>query len=93
MATALNELMQQAKLLSLPERLKLAGELLAPNGIAPDESVEETAEGLDVFSLRYMPPEDSFVVQMRFVEAGEGEPARYDFSGVFDDDNEPQEEE
>ncbi|MDX2043498.1 MAG: hypothetical protein SF097_19935 [Acidobacteriota bacterium] len=47
---------------------------------------EEDVEGLDVFSLRHMPPEDSFVVQMRFVEAGEGEPARYDFSGIFDDE-------
>lgn len=47
---------------------------------------EEDIEGLDVFSLRHMPPEDSFVVQMRFVEAGEGEPARYDFSGIFDDE-------
>lgn len=45
---------------------------------------EEDIEGLDVFSLRHRPPEDSFVVQMRFVEAGEGEPARYDFSGIFD---------
>jgi len=47
---------------------------------------EEDVEGLDVFSLRHMPPEDSFVVQMRFVEAGEGKPARYDFSGIFDDE-------
>ena len=50
--------------------------------------VEENDEGLDVFSLRRMPPEDSFVVQVQFVEAGEGEPRRYDFSGIFADDEE-----
>ena len=48
----------------------------------------ENVEGLDVFDLGYMPPEDSFAMQMRFVDAGEGEPARYDFSGIFDDDEE-----
>ncbi len=54
----------------------------------PDEMYsEEDVEGLDVFSLRHMPPEDSFIVQMRFVETGEGEPARYDFSGIFDDED------
>ena len=41
--------------------------------------VEDGDEGLDVFSFRRMPPEDSFVVQMQFVEAGEGEPLRYGF--------------
>jgi len=28
---------------------------------------------------------------MRFVDAGEGEPARFDFSGIFDDDEEEME--
>jgi hypothetical protein len=79
MATALSEIMRQATRLSANERLELAAQLLAANGSVQGESAEENAEGLDVFSLRYMPPEDSFVVQMRFVEAGEGEPARHDF--------------
>jgi|SRR5215510_5282375 len=52
------------------------------------EDEEEEVEPLDVFSLRYMPPEDSFVIQVQFVDAGEGEPARYDFSEVFDEDEE-----
>src|SRR5262249_46164947 len=43
-----------------------------------DEQGEENIEGLDVFSLHYIPPEDAFVVQMRFVDAGQGEPARFD---------------
>jgi hypothetical protein len=51
-------------------------------------TADENVEGLDVFDLEYMPPEDSFTVQMRFVDAGEGEPARYDFSDIFDDDEE-----
>ncbi|MCI0392313.1 MAG: hypothetical protein MOB07_26575 [Acidobacteria bacterium] len=54
-----------------------------PKGESEDE---EVAGPLDVFSLKWMPPEDSFVVQARFVDAGMGEPARYDFSGIFDDD-------
>ena len=58
------------------------------NGIGQGEPDDENVEGVDVFSLRHMPPEDSFVVQMRFVDAGEGEPARYDFSGIFDDNEE-----
>jgi hypothetical protein len=47
---------------------------------------EEEAEPLDVFSLKSMPPEDSFVIQARFVDAGIGESARYDFSDIFDDE-------
>lgn len=51
-------------------------------------TADEYVEGLDVFDLQYRPPEDSFTVQVHFVDAGEGEPARYDFGGIFDDDNE-----
>lgn len=88
MATAISEIMQQAKQLSANERFELAEQLLATNGTVQNESDEESTEGLDVFSLRYMPPEDSFAVQMRFEDAGEGEPVRYDFSGIFDNDEE-----
>jgi hypothetical protein len=91
MATALNEIMRQAKQLSANEQLELAAQLLETNGTVQDESGDENVEGLDVFSLRHMPPEDSFVVQMRFVDEGEGEPARFDFSGIFDDDEEEME--
>ena len=92
MATALSEIMRQAKQLSANDQLELAAQLLETNGTVQDESGEENAEGLDVFSLRHMPPEDSFVVQMRFMDAGEGEPARYDFSGIFDDEEETEAE-
>ncbi|MGH9799386.1 MAG: hypothetical protein ACRD82_03400, partial [Blastocatellia bacterium] len=49
---------------------------------------DEYNEDLNVFDLQHVPPEDSFTVQMRFVDAGEGDLARYYFSGIFDDDNE-----
>lgn len=88
MATALSEIMKQAERLSADEQLELAAKLIEINRTVEDDQDGENVEGLDVFSLRYMPPEDSFVVQMRFVDAGEGEPARFDFSGVFDDDEE-----
>ncbi len=93
MATALSEIMRQAEKLSAGEQLELAAKLIEINRTAEDELDEETVEGLDVFSLRHMPPEDSFVVQMRFVDAGEGEPARFDFSEIFDDDEEEMEDE
>jgi hypothetical protein len=51
-------------------------------------TTDQDIEGLDVFDLQHVPPEDSFTVQMRFVDAGEGEPARFDFSEIFDDDEE-----
>ena len=51
-------------------------------------TADENVESLDVFDLEHMPPEDSFAVRMLFVDAGEGEPVRYDFSGIFDDDEE-----
>lgn len=88
MATALSEIMKQAERLSADEQLELAAKLIEINRTVEDDQDGENVEGLDVFSLRHMPPEDSFVVQMRFVDAGEGEPARFDFSGVFDDDEE-----
>lgn len=88
MATALSEIMKQAEKLSADEQLELAAKLIEINRTVEDDQDGENVEGLDVFSLRHMPPEDSFVVQMRFVDAGEGEPARFDFSGVFDDDEE-----
>lgn len=56
-----------------------------------EESLSESDEDddwLDVFSLKHVPPEDSFVVQMRFVDGGEGKPRRYDFGDLFDDDDE-----
>jgi hypothetical protein len=90
MATALSEIMKQAEKLSADEQLELAAKLIEINRIDQDDQGEEDTEGLDVFSLRHMPPEDSFVVQMRFMDAGEGEPARFDFSGVFDDEEEGQ---
>jgi hypothetical protein len=93
MATALSEIMRQAEKLSAGEQLELAAKLIEINRTAEEQQDEETVEGLDVFSLRHMPPEDSFVVQMRFVDAGEGEPARFDFSGIFDDDEEEMESE
>jgi hypothetical protein len=88
MATALSEIMKQAEKLSADEQLELAAKLIKINRNVEDDQGAEELEGLDVFSLRHMPPEDSFVVQMRFVDAGEGEPMRFDFSGVFDNDEE-----
>ncbi len=49
---------------------------------------DEVEEGLDVFSLNHVPPKDSYVVMMKFVDAGRGEPTRYDFSEIFDDEEE-----
>jgi len=92
MATALSEIMRQAEKLSADEQLELAAKLIEINRAVEDDQGGENVEGLDIFSLRHMPPEDSFVVQMRFVDAGEGEPARFDFSGVFDDDEESETE-
>ncbi|MGH9801825.1 MAG: hypothetical protein ACRD82_15795 [Blastocatellia bacterium] len=95
MSTAVGEMLKQAEQLSAEERVELTTRLMeqarqgvgdrlsTPIGEATDE---EVMEPLDVFSLKRMPPEESFVVRMRFVDAGVGEPARYDFSGIFDDD-------
>ena len=51
-------------------------------------TADQDIDGLDVFDLQHVPPEDSFTVRMRLEDAGEGEPARLDFSEVFDDNEE-----
>lgn len=86
MATALSEIMKHVEELSADEQLELAAKLIEINRNVDGDQGAEELESLDVFSLRHMPPEDSFVVQMRFVDAGEGDPARFDFGGAFDDD-------
>jgi hypothetical protein len=68
------------------EQLELAAKLIDINRTVEDDQDGETVEGLDIFSLQHMPPENSFVAQMRFVDASEGESARFDFGRAFDDD-------
>ncbi|MGH9844128.1 MAG: hypothetical protein ACREEM_35835 [Blastocatellia bacterium] len=74
-----------------PQREAPGGELLSQ----PDaeESVSETdeADWLDVFSLNHVPPIASYVIQVKFADGGRGQPDRYDFSDLFDDEDEGEE--
>jgi len=56
-----------------------------------EESVSENDEGedwLDVFSLNHVPPKASYVIKVKFVDGGRGQPRRYDFGDLFDDEEE-----
>lgn len=86
MATALSEIMKQVESLPAYDQKALAAQLSARNGYAVGEAAESESVALDVFSLALMPPEDAYTVAMRFEEAGEGEPARFDFTGIFNDE-------
>jgi hypothetical protein len=84
MTTAVSEILTQTKSLSAEEQLELAVRLMEQ----AQQNSDEIDEGLDVFSLNHVPPKDSYVVMMEFVDAGRGEPARYDFSEIFGDEEE-----
>ncbi|MGH9853990.1 MAG: hypothetical protein ACREBD_29445 [Blastocatellia bacterium] len=87
MTTAVSEILTQTELLSAAEQLELAARLMeqAQQNVSESDEIEE---GLDVFSLNHVPPKDSYVVMMKFVDAGRGEPTRYDFSEIFGDEEE-----
>ncbi|MGH9837334.1 MAG: hypothetical protein ACREEM_00945 [Blastocatellia bacterium] len=80
----------------MEEKLALTARLIEqtqPNGDASSHPLPGNEQGsddepLDVSGLKLMPPEDSFEVQMQFVDGGLGEPARYDVSDIFGDDPE-----
>lgn len=105
MTIAISEILKQVELLSLEEQQELAAKVMeqaqrkAANGTstttASAASFEEDTdeeEGLDVFSLNHVPPKDSYTVMVRFVDGGRGEPARYDFSEIFGDEEEERED-
>lgn len=104
MTTAVSELLKQAEALSAAERMELAAKLReqarqnaeAAPPVSAEESdgdAEEDDDWLDGFSFRPVPPIDSYVIKVRFVDAGLGEPQRYDFGDLFDDDDEEEDEE
>ncbi|MCI0392312.1 MAG: hypothetical protein MOB07_26570 [Acidobacteria bacterium] len=49
--------------------------------LSPDEEEENW---LDDFSLNHAPPLDSYVIKVKFVDGGRGQPRRYDFGDLFD---------
>lgn len=57
----------------------------AEEGASEEDEVEE---GLDVFSLNHVPPKWTYTAQARFYYAGRGKPSRYDFSDIFNDEEE-----
>ena len=107
MTIAISEILKQVALLSLEEQRELATKVMeqaqqkAANGSpakvaeaelpAQFDAAEDNEDWLDVFSLNHVPPKDSYTVMMKFVDGGRGEPARYDFSDIFDDEEEESE--
>jgi hypothetical protein len=85
MTITVSDILTQTELLSAEEQLELATRLMEQAQQNKDDEVEE---GLDVFSLNHVPPKDSYVVMMKFVDAGRGEPTRYDFSEIFGNEEE-----
>ena len=49
---------------------------------------DEIEEELDGFSLKHVPPKSSYAIKARFVDGGHGQPQRYDFGDLFDDEEE-----
>lgn len=92
MNTAVSEILTQTEALSTEEQLELATRLMEQAQQNGGEEItsgdDEAEEGLDVFSLNHLPPKDSYVVMMKFVDAGRGAPARYDLSEIFGDEAE-----
>lgn len=83
----------------LMEQAQRHAEATPRNGAAPgagppsqpcaEEGVsqnDEEEDWLDVFSLKHMPPIDSYTVMVKFVDGGYGQPRRYDFGDLFDDE-------
>lgn len=49
---------------------------------------DEEEDWLDAFSLNHVPPKASYVIKVKFVDGGRGQPRRYDFGDLFDDEEE-----
>ena len=75
--------------ISPPRQLEMKGyPATGPaNQTVDDKQGEEDVEGPNIFRQRLMPPEDFFVAQMRFVDADKRDPADFDFSEIFDDED------
>ncbi len=55
---------------------------------AQPDAAEDDEDWLDVFSPNHAPPKDTFEIKVRFVDGGRGQPRRYDFGDLFDDEEE-----
>ncbi len=97
MTTAVSQILKQTKLLSPQEQLELVNELLGgARQIAEPVSLPRTGgeaddefeNVIDVSSLKRVPPKDSYEIQVKFVDGGRGEPRRYDFGDLFDEEGE-----
>ncbi|MCI0423898.1 MAG: hypothetical protein L0312_32590 [Acidobacteria bacterium] len=55
-------------------------------GRASEYDDEEEEEWLDVFRLNHAPPLDSYVIKVKFVDGGIGQPRRYDFGDLFEEE-------
>lgn len=97
MTTAVSQILKQTKLLSPQEQLELVNELLAGTQqfaepmslpLTGGEAEDEFEEVMDASSLKRVPPKDSYEIQVKFVDGGRGEPRRYDFGDLFDEEGE-----
>lgn len=93
MTTAVSQILKQTRLLSPQEQLELVNELLvgARRFAEPvslprigGDADDELEEVIDVSSLKRVPPKDSYEIKVQFVDAGRGQPRRYDFGDLFD---------
>src|SRR5215210_3173495 len=96
MTLAVSQILKQTKFLSPQEQLELVNELLGQtrqnaepvsllrNGVEKDEAEEM----IDVSALKHVPPKASYEIKVKFVDGGRGEPRRYDFGDLFDDEKE-----
>ena len=93
---AVSQILKQTKLLSPEEQLELVNELLgqARQGLEPASFLrngfenDEAEDVIDVSSLKHVPPKDSYEIKVKFVDGGRGQPRRYDFGDLFDDEGE-----
>jgi hypothetical protein len=49
---------------------------------------DDETEGIDALNLKRVPPKQSYLVHADLIEIRRGEPRRYDFSGLFEDEDE-----
>ena len=96
MTIAVSRILKEAKLLSPQEQLELVNELLGgvqqfselkpqtgTGGDAGNEG-DEAEDVIDYFSLKRVPPKDSYEIKVTFMDGGRLQPRRYDFGDLFD---------
>ncbi len=85
LAAKLSEQMRQ-NIEALPHNGSPAQAVEAASPALPD--AEDDDDWLDGFRFNPVPPIDSYVIQVKFIDGGRGQPRRYDFGDLFDDEEE-----